>query len=467
MLTASQAKQLLATQPSCTGAAIKALQEIALTHPETNSDLAAAYYVRAQREDRPADLLNALDSVNEAPRSAETLFNRALIQEALGLRDAAIASWDEFLKVDRSPWAAEARAHRNALAQRVDGVAQWTRNKTELGSALRTLDRQAVARLIAPFPSTAMQYFETLAPSGSEAEAMLATELARITKDSYPRDLMQSPAKRTFFRAQRADRAFDTQKAAEDYGRAAQMLGRKSALALTARLNQAAQISFSSGERALTLARSDSRIHAVTGLHPNGASKLAEEREALGVLLASGNYVGVGEIGLDFYRDRATPQEQYEALRYQLELARECSLPIVVHSRNADAECFAELSDWANRVGRYLGPDREVGQLHCFSGDAGLAAAYVELGFLISIPGTVTYKNNDRGQEVARTVPLAKMLVETDAPFLAPTPHRGKRNEPAYVVETARFVAAQRGCDIAEVATATAHNAARLFGFTL
>jgi TatD DNase family protein len=222
-----------------------------------------------------------------------------------------------------------------------------------------------------------------------------------------------------------------------------------------------------SGERALALARTDPRIHPVTGLHPHGASRLDEERVALDALLGSGSYVGIGEIGLDFYRDRSPRDAQYEALRVQLEMAREHSLPIVVHSRDADAECFAELAAWASRVGRYLGPDREVGMLHCFAGDAGLAAAYVELGFLISIPGTVTYKNNDRGQEVARTVPLAKMLVETDAPFLAPRAHRGKRNEPAYVVETARFVAAQRECDIAEVATATAHNAARLFGFTL
>ena len=105
--------------------------------------------------------------------------------------------------------------------------------------------------------------------------------------------------------------------------------------------------------------------------------------------------------------------------------------------------------------------------LHCFSGDAELAARYVELGFLISVPGTVTYQMNDRGQGVARSVPLAAMLVETDAPYLAPRPHRGTRNEPAYVVETARFVAALRGCDLDEVAQATAENAARLFGFSL
>jgi TatD DNase family protein len=222
-----------------------------------------------------------------------------------------------------------------------------------------------------------------------------------------------------------------------------------------------------SGQRALALARREPRVHAVTGLHPHSASRFADEREALSGLLATGEYVGVGEIGLDFYRNLSPHDVQYEALRAQLEMAREHQLPVVIHSRDADAECFAELSAWADRVGRYLGPDREIGMLHCFAGDAGLAAAYVELGFLISVPGTVTYKGNDRGQEVARTVPLASMLVETDAPYLAPGTHRGSRNEPAYVVETARFVAAVRGSEVARVTDAAAENTARLFGFGL
>ncbi len=138
-------------------------------------------------------------------------------------------------------------------------------------------------------------------------------------------------------------------------------------------------------------------------------------------------------------------EAQFEAFQWQLELAREAQLPVVIHCREADEDGFAILNEWAGRVGRYLGPEREIGMLHCFSGDADLATRYIEIGFLISIPGPVTYKNNDRGQEVARTIPLAAMLVETDAPYLTPTPHRGKRNEPAYVVETARFVAALRG----------------------
>ena len=219
--------------------------------------------------------------------------------------------------------------------------------------------------------------------------------------------------------------------------------------------------------RALRLARADVRVHAVAGLHPHDAKRLAEEREMLRSLLDGGEFVGVGEIGLDFYRNLSPPEAQYEALRWQLELARTLALPVVIHARDADEACFKELSGWARRVGRYLGPDREIGMMHCFAGDSELGERYREIGFLISLPGTVTYANNTRGRELARLLPLAAMLVETDCPYLSPQPHRGKRNEPAYVLQTVRAVAALRGCTPEEVASATARNAARLFGFAL
>lgn len=222
-----------------------------------------------------------------------------------------------------------------------------------------------------------------------------------------------------------------------------------------------------SSRRALALAAADPRIYAVAGIHPHEAKHLAAQRDELRTLAASGQFVGIGEIGLDFHYNHSPREDQFEAFMWQLELAREVSLPVVIHCREADEEGYAILREWAGRVGRYLGPDREIGMLHCFAGDAGLAARYIELGFLISIPGPVTYKNNDRGQQVARTIPLAAMLVETDAPYLTPTPYRGSRNEPAYVVETVRMVAQLRGCTADEVATATAENASRLFGITL
>jgi TatD DNase family protein len=223
--------------------------------------------------------------------------------------------------------------------------------------------------------------------------------------------------------------------------------------------------------KARDLSRADPRVHAVAGLHPHEASSMDVERAPLEELLragaASGEICAVGEIGLDFYRELSPRAEQERALRWQLELARELSLPVVVHSRAADEECYAELAAWAAQVGRYLGADREIGMMHCFAGDLDLARRYIDLGLLISVPGTVTYAGNERGRAVARQVPLAAMLVETDCPYLTPVPHRGQRNEPAYVAHTVREVAALRGETAEHVAGATAQNAARLFGFAL
>lgn len=214
-------------------------------------------------------------------------------------------------------------------------------------------------------------------------------------------------------------------------------------------------------------AQADARVHAVAGLHPHEASRLAGQRDGLATAVAGGGFVAVGEIGLDFYRNLSPTEAQVEALEWQLALAREHDLPVVIHSREADEECFAILERWARRVGRYLGAEREIGMMHCYAGDVDLARRYLDLGFLISVAGTVTYPSNQRGQEVARSIPLARMLVETDCPYLTPVPWRGRRNEPAYVAETVRFVAQLRGDTPETVARETAQNAARLFAFDL
>jgi len=215
------------------------------------------------------------------------------------------------------------------------------------------------------------------------------------------------------------------------------------------------------------IASTDPRMFATAGLHPHSASHLADERDAIEAAVAGGGYVAIGETGLDFYRNLSSPDDQYAALHWQLDLARRHDLPVVIHSRDADEACFDVLRDWASSVGRYLGPDREIGMMHCYAGDLELAERYMAIGFLISIPGPVTFPGNDRGQTVARSIPLERMLVETDCPYLTPLPWRGRRNEPAYVAETARFVAELRGIDATEVARHTAENAARLFGFAL
>lgn len=222
-----------------------------------------------------------------------------------------------------------------------------------------------------------------------------------------------------------------------------------------------------SSMRALALGRGDPRIHPVVGLHPHSARKLEEERPALERLVADGGFVAVGEIGLDFFRNNSPPEAQYEALLWQLDLAAAHRLPVVIHSRDADEECYAVIEGWAARHGRYLGNAREIGMMHCYAGDLDLARRYIDLGFMISIPGPVTYTNNVRGRTVAAEVPLEKLLSETDCPYLTPVPWRGQRNEPAYVVQTIRAIAEIRGERAKHIATATAVNASRLFGFEL
>lgn len=231
-----------------------------------------------------------------------------------------------------------------------------------------------------------------------------------------------------------------------------------------------------SSMRALALGRGDPRIHPVVGLHPHSASKLEEERPALERLVADGGFVAVGEIGLDFFRNNSPPEAQYDALLWQLDLAAEHQLPVVIHSRDADEECYAVIEGWAGRHGRYLTDERggrsgsasrEIGMMHCYAGDLDLARRYIDLGFLISIPGPVTYANNVRGRAVAAEIPLEKLLSETDCPYLTPLPWRGQRNEPAYVVQTIRAIAEIRGERAEDIAMATAMNASRLFGFEL
>ena len=242
----------------------------------------------------------------------------------------------------------------------------------------------------------------------------------------------------------------------------AEVMTRAWAAGLTAVIEVGVDVETS--RQSAALAAADPRVHAVVGLHPHEAKHLEDQRAALTELAASGDFVAVGEIGLDFFRNISPAEAQYEAFRWQLELAREHELPVVIHSRDADDESCAILAEWAGRVGRYLGEDRPIGMLHCYAGDDELAGLYLSLGFLISIAGPVTYPNNDRLQTVARSIPLTGMLIETDCPYLTPVPHRGRRNEPAYVVETARFVAELRGETPEVIARATAANARRLFG---
>jgi TatD DNase family protein len=215
--------------------------------------------------------------------------------------------------------------------------------------------------------------------------------------------------------------------------------------------------------QAVALAESDQRLFACVGCHPHSAAALDEAgRAALRDLASSPKAVAIGEIGLDFYRNLSPPDEQRAVFQEMLDLAGELGLPVVIHARQSDEETFAILSRWAGQVRQSQGP-RLLGVLHCFSGDLTLALRYHELGFLISLAGTVTYPNAGHLAAVAAGLPLDAILVETDAPYLAPQAHRGRRNEPAYLEKTVARIAELRGHSPREVAERTAANAIALF----
>jgi len=217
--------------------------------------------------------------------------------------------------------------------------------------------------------------------------------------------------------------------------------------------------------RGVDLAESVEDIYATVGVHPHEAESLTiQDLDMLARLAESPKVVAIGEIGLDFYGNLSPPKSQRRAFQQQLDLARDLNLPVVIHAREADDETFDTLAAYAGN-GRHDWPaDRPIGVMHCFAGDLKLALRYVDLGFVISIPGTVTYPDAERQQAVAQALPLRSLVIETDAPYLTPQSHRGRRNEPAYLAEAAGFIAALRGEPFAQIAEGTSATAARLFG---
>lgn len=190
------------------------------------------------------------------------------------------------------------------------------------------------------------------------------------------------------------------------------------------------------------------------GLHPNDATRFAAEWPAIAALARSPGCAAIGETGMDCYRDRTPPDQQEASLRAHLALARELDLPVIFHCRDAHAPMFAVLRDEA--------PVRGV--MHCFSGGLDEARAALDHGYSLSFAGPLTYPKNDALRAVARFAPADRVLVETDAPFLPPQNHRGKRNEPAYVVQTLQALASARGVSLAAAADGTFANATALFG---
>jgi TatD DNase family protein len=207
----------------------------------------------------------------------------------------------------------------------------------------------------------------------------------------------------------------------------------------------------------LAIAESDPDVYCSVGTHPHQAhEELDIGVEEIVRLAEHPKVVAIGEAGLDYYYQHSTPEAQAEGFRRHIAAARATGLPLEIHSREADAD-----------TARILAEEHAKGAfpaiLHCFTGGRELARAAVALGFYVSFSGVVSFKKSDELRAIAREVPLDRLLVETDAPFLAPEPHRGRTNEPAYVVHTAAAVAKARGVTAEEVAAGTTENFFRLF----
>jgi TatD DNase family protein len=213
--------------------------------------------------------------------------------------------------------------------------------------------------------------------------------------------------------------------------------------------------------KAVAVAEKYDNVYASVGVHPHDAKLYNDTAEAHLIELArSEKVIAWGEIGLDFYYDHSPRDVQREVFRRQIRSARDIELPIIIHSRDADDETVEILTEECSWEGFR-------GIMHCFGGTPEMAIALMPLGFLISFAGNVTFKKAENLREAARVVPLEKLLVETDCPFLTPEPFRGKRNEPALVVHTAQFLADLYGVESEVLATQTTQNFLRFFDLKL
>lgn len=216
-------------------------------------------------------------------------------------------------------------------------------------------------------------------------------------------------------------------------------------------------IDLASSKAAVALAEEFPGVYCSVGIHPHHVVGVDESQyQELAELARHPKVKAYGEIGLDYARDYAPHDVQMRHFERQVALAKELALPLIIHDREAHADVMAIL--------QAAQPLAAGGVMHCYSGDTELAKAAIDLGFMLSIPGVVTFAKADMMHEVARSAPFESLLIETDGPYLAPEPFRGKRNEPAYVLYAAAKIAGLRGISIDEVASQTSANALRLFG---
>lgn len=210
-------------------------------------------------------------------------------------------------------------------------------------------------------------------------------------------------------------------------------------------------------EKALQIAEKHDSVRVAIGIHPHEVKDIGRgDYDALRSFAREKKVVAFGEIGLDFYRNHSPREVQLARFRELLKLGKDLGLPIVIHDRDAHEDTLRILDEEKN------GPWKGV--FHCFSGDYTMAQKVIQMGFSLSIPGTVTFKKSTTQQEVVQRIPLEKILLETDCPYLAPEPYRGQRNEPAFMRRTAEKVAELKGLGLEDVARITSLNAKLLFG---
>ncbi len=208
-------------------------------------------------------------------------------------------------------------------------------------------------------------------------------------------------------------------------------------------------------ERVLTLARSRSNLFATVGVHPEHTEGEEPDQARLEALAADPKVIAIGETGLDYYWHKDRPEWQRERFRTHIRAARACGKPLVIHTRDSSEDVIRILAEeQAQEVG---------GVMHCFTENLAVAHAAMDLGFYISFSGIVTFKNAAQIKDVAASIPLERILIETDSPYLAPVPHRGKMNEPSYVPHVAAEVARLRGISVEALAAATTANFFQLF----
>ncbi len=205
------------------------------------------------------------------------------------------------------------------------------------------------------------------------------------------------------------------------------------------------------------IAEANDNVFCTVGIHPHEAANEQTAAAALVALADHPKIVGIGETGLDYFYEKSPREAQAENFRAHMRAAHASGLPLVVHTRDADAD-MADLLDWAHRE-----LPGTIGVLHCFTSSLALAQKAIGLGYYISISGIVTFKNAEDLRATVRALPLERLLVETDSPYLAPVPKRGKPCEPSYVLHTATFVAELKGVGLPELAKTTSDNFYRLF----